>query len=64
MDTVSIATFLVQGQMASAQGELAATLLNNQNDMNNQVVSLLGSAAQGAASVPPSGTGEFINVIA
>lgn len=64
MDTVAIASYLVQGQMAQTQGELAATLINQQQNMQDQVVSLLGSATQNASASVSMGTGEYINIIA
>lgn len=64
MDTVAIATYLVQGQMSLAQGELAATLINRQQDVQNQMLTLIDGAVQGAAASVPYGTGEFVNIIA
>lgn len=64
MDTVAIATLLVESQASMRQGQLAASLVNMQNNQNNQVVALLDNATQSAASVPPMGTGEYLNIIA
>jgi hypothetical protein len=62
MDAVTIATAMLNAQMSLTQGQLGATMLKQQHEATQQVVSLITQSVQSAPA--PQGTGSIVNEVA
>jgi hypothetical protein len=64
MDAVSVATDLITGQTSVERGAIIATVINEEQNRDQEMVSVLGDATRAASGYTPEGTGSLLNVYA